>query len=444
MNGIRKTIAAAICAGALAACGCASETGSSTISETAPYSDSESSAVSAFEIPGEAKNSETPYITYLGTGEPDSVTLSTYARTAGLSDPKSAVTVMYVGDYSYEDRLSELINADESPDLTDKRPNTFPYLMSRNVYEDLAPFIDAAAPQWEGFSEHIERYSFKGARYFYPTTVTIAPQFLVYDKMRFVQFNITDPERLWENGEWTWAALSESAEKLREHFDEPTAMSTIGGELIFENMLAAALVPLIDKLEGGQFTWNIYTGNYAETEDFFFSNVCDSSLTAARALSDGQAAFLSADESVLGSLRSSCPDLNIGVVPYPKRNSELDGYYCKAVTDGYLVPKGAKNVRSAASFINCSRIAAESDDGHSARCAELKRLGLLRSDIEWIEQFRYGGDISPVLVEGECLDKEANAAIRELYSSYDNVGEVYFGPDISAIDKCIMGINALL
>lgn len=442
MNAFKRITAAALCCGIISLCGCSGEKPQPDSSaSTTPFSE-ESVSTSAFDIPPENTNSETPYLTYLGTKTlDDSPALTEYKRIVGMSAEDLPITMLYTGGGSYEDRLSELIGADESPDLTDKRENTFPLLMSRNMYEDLSAYIDISAPQWTGYAKYIDYYSFKNAHYFYPTTITAAPQFLLYDKMKFVQYNIPDPERLWERGDWTWSALSGSAEELREYVELPV---TIGGARIFENMLAANGMPFIEKMENGQFMWNINSEKYVETEHFFFDNACDSSLTDIRALTDGQTAFLSTDESALGKLRSLAPDLNIGIVPYPRTDGEVGKYAGKAVTEGFLVPKGAKNIRSAASFINCSRIV---DDGENARKAwhdEMKELGLLRSDTEWIELFRYGGYIAPVLVEGECLDKAANEAMRTLYASYDNAGDEYIGPDPSAIEKCIMNINALL
>ena len=122
MTVIRKILAAATFAGVLAVCGCSSESGQSGISAggTAAYTDEESSTASAFEIPKIMSNTESPYLTFLGTGEISPAALKTYANTAGLGSAESPVTVIKVSGQQYESRLSELINSDESPDLTEK------------------------------------------------------------------------------------------------------------------------------------------------------------------------------------------------------------------------------------------------------------------------------------------------------------------------------------
>lgn len=407
---------AAACGGILTLSGCSAETNmSSSTSITAP---DDESVVSAFETPDETSNSESPYITYLGTREPGAVALETYAKTAGLSSAKSAVTVIYTGENTYESKLTELIGADESPDLTEKRQNTFPTLMSRNVYEDLTPFMDTAAPQWEDLTDCIEHYSFKGAHYFYPTEVTVSPQFLLYDKLRYVQFNIPDPEKLWERNEWTWENMITGADVLMENLDIHVY---IRGEYIPDNFLATTGTAFITTDESGKFVHRFDSAGFNDIVELFGTHICGY---------DDESVFISADEKALGELRRSSPELNVGIVPYPRSNN-ADEYYVKAITDGYLVPKGAKNIRSAASFINCSRIAAKSDDYQKALHKELKAMGLLVSDIEWIEGIRADDRIVSIPVDENSLGSAANEAVNYILDSSFWLGHPLLGqPDI--------------
>lgn len=446
MKTIRKVIAAALCTALLALCGCSADgnRSSSSSSGVVPYSDDESTTASAFEIPDETKNSETPYLTFLGTGDICPAVLDTYAKTVGLSSAQSPVTVINAADSLYESRLSGLISADESPDLTEKRQNTFPLLMSKNTYEDLTPYMDAAAPQWEGFAEYIDYYSFKGAHYFYPTSVTASPQFLLYDKLRYVQFNIPDPEKLWEKGEWTWEQFSDGAHTLDVNIG---LGSLIYGPDIAENFLATTGTAFIGRDDGGKFASCFISPNIFEVREFFRGNYCHQRNTDdTQSLRISQAAFMSTDEKTLGQLRINCPGFSVGIVPYPRADN-ADKYYCKAVSDGFLVPKGAKNVRSAASFINCSRIAETSEDSLKAWRKEMKALGLLVSDIEWLETIRSDENTELVLVEGDCLGSEANAVINAILDDIpDVIASNYSEPDfnIAAIDADLERINAMI
>lgn len=442
MNITRKMIAAAMFVGVLAVCGCSAESAYSGVSSgsAVTYSDDERPAVSAFEIPKLASNTETPYLTFFGTGELSSAALNDYADTAGIVGTETPVTVVHVSDELYESRLSELINSDESPDLTEKRENTFPFLMSRNIYEDLTPYMDAAAPQWEGFSGYIDRYAFKGAHYFYPTAVNVAPELLVYDKMRCVQAGTPDPERLWEKDEWTLDALTEYTDAIDATVGH---VDCICCEDIAENILAMTGAALIEKDESGKFVSRVGSENYLTMRGFFSAHLCNIMREGTVGLRQSLTSFMCVDNASLGELRET--QLHLGIVPFPKLDSESP-YYVRAVSEGYLVPKGAKNVRNAASFINCSRIAETSDEGIKERRREMKKLGFLQSDVEWIELIR-GGDYELVLDEGLCLDKDANAAMALIFSEADKLlfeEYIELEYDIAAIDADLERINAMV
>ncbi len=438
MNIIRNIAAAALFAGVIALCGCSGDNvSSSTTASSVVFSDDESSTASAFEIPPLTVNTETPYLTFLGTGGISAAALKTYSDTVGLNGSEAPVTVINVSDEQYETRLSELISSDESPDLTEKRDNTFPFLISRNMYEDLTSYMDITAPQWEEYADHIEHYSFKGAHYFFPTDVIVSPQILLYDKMRCVQYNIPDPEKIYEKGEWTMEKLILCTEQLEAALGSINYLNAPG---IAENIFNSTGAALIEKDENGKFVNRFGSENYTEMLDFFSLYSCDQNGQRSTDLKSAESMFTCADVNTLGELRKKNPGFNLGIVPFPQFDSEGE-YYIRAISKGFLVPKGAKNIRNAASFINCSRIARTSGDGIKEYRRGLKKLGLLQSDVEWIEFIR-SGDYELVLDEGLCLDTEANAAINLIFSSADQSRETNF--NIAAIDADIERINAMI
>lgn len=437
---IRKTTAAALGCAFLLCCGCSS--GQPVINNSSAgitsYSD-ESSAASAFEIPDTLTKLGYPDLVYLGSKEiGSSPALEAYARNFN-ADPASVITVERVSDGAYEERLSELINSDMSPDLTDKRENSFPLMMSRNMYEDLTPYMDTSAPQWEEYGSYIDHYMFKSCHYFYPTSVTVSPQFLLYDKMKFVQYNIPDPEKLWEKGEWNWENFEDCAVRFREISD---LAIDISGVDIADNVFATMGGSLIVRGADGKLLNSFNSDRFVELENFFGHFSCNQQNENVSALKNSLAVFMSADENVIGELRRA--EFNVGIVPYPDCTSAGE-YFSKAVSEGYMVPKGAKNITGAASFINCTRIVDAGDEGRKYRSKQLRRTGLLRSDTEWIELIRSSG-LTPVLVDGQCLDDEANAAMAELLAAIDNV---YFGSyelksDIGAVDRELERINTMI
>lgn len=442
MNNFRKILAAALGCAVLLGSGCSnspSNIRNSSIDVTL-YTE-ESSAVSAFEIPDTVNKSLSPNITYLGSRDiNNSPALRTYAASVN-ADAESLITIERVSDEEYESRLSELINSDLSPDLTDKRDNSFPLLMSRNMYEDLTSYMDISAPQWDEFAKYIEHYKFKGSSCFFPTSVTVLPQLLVYDKMTFVQYNIPDPEKLWKKGEWTWESFDECTEQFQTALD---SVNDIYGAHIAENVFATMGNSLISRDDTGKLSNNAFNNDrFTYLEDFFTHFSCNQENQNISAIMDSFAVFMSADESVIGKLRRA--EVSIGIVPYPKC-SQTGEYTVKAVTDGFLVPKGAKNITGAASFINSSRLADDSKDGHRFREKQMKQYGLLRSDIEWIEFIRESGDMVPLIVDSRCLDSEANAVMSELLTALDNMqfGSYSLQSDLSAIDRSLEKINAVI
>lgn len=413
---------AVLCCAVIGFCGCSQEQYSNTASSSGSALNSimdKSSIASAFEAPSSIDTKyESPDLIYLGTtGILESPALPLYKQSSG-----GTVTMEYVSDSAYEDRLSEMISSDNSPDLTDKRENTFPYLISKNSYEDLTVYMDTAAPQWVDYTDYIEHYSFKGSHYFYPTNVRISPEMLVYDKKKFVMFNIPDPEKLLEKDEWTWENFRYCARTFTDM--EGTGLYGYGMN-IADNMLAATGISTVCTDSNGKPSFGLYTDNYNYVREFYSECFFNQKLTDTTYLKSSRAAFLSADEELIGELRKT--SFTLGIVPYPRWEGN-DAYYVKAVTDGYLVPKGAKNVKNAASFINCSRLASISEEREKLEKQQMKDQGLLISDIEWLNTIRTFENITPVISDVYCLDEQSNNTIYTNLLSADGLA---YGEDTS-------------
>lgn len=429
MKHIKIISAALLCCAVFGLNGCSQEPLSNTSSSNKLTSDNitdESSAASAFGTPSAVETKyESPNLTYLGTaGISQSPALPLYNQSSG-----GTVTMEYVSDLAYEDRLSEMISSDNSPDLTDKRDNTFPYLISKNSYEDLTAYMDTAAPQWVDYTDYIEHYAFKGGHYFYPTNVRISPEVLVYDKQKFILFNIPDPEKLLERNEWTWEYFQYCARTFAD-------MEGIGlyayGMNIADNMLSTTGISTVWNDPNGKPGFGLHMDNYVYVRDFFSECCFDQQSTDPAYLRSSRAAFISADEELIGELRKT--SFMLGIVPYP-RWEEKDAYFVKAVTDGYLVPKGAKNIKNAASFINCSRLASISEEQERLETQKMKEQGLLLSDIEWLNTIRTLDNITPVISDVYCLDDQSNDIIHRNLMALDGLS---FGEANSVADDSVV------
>lgn len=436
MKMFRKIGAALLGVSAMLCCGCGDRSNDSSGMVNSSKTQSTVSEA-AFSVPQiTSQNVQTDKITYFGSRD--------ISGTAKLFAENSGIQVEYERAGSdYINVLSEKISSDASPDLCDKSDNTFPYLISQNKYEDLTNYIDTTSPQWADITDYIDYYAFKGARYFYPTSVKLMPQFLMYDKMAYVLCdNTSDPEKLWMRGEWTWSAMKSGAEEIR-RFGLGDIIYLAGGFNFTDNFIASSGSALFPKDESGRFVNGFGSGAVRKFSEFMDEtwqikfNDDDSIL-----LQMPYSIFLAGDEQTLAKLRKT--SIMVGIVPFPVEDG-ADKYYCKAVTDGFLVPKGAKNIQSAASFINYSRIYETSEENIKENDKKLIDSGLLRSDVEWLQSLRSSDKMTPVLVDSNCFDDITNEAVQKLltYSGEESWDDI-LAENSPTIDNAIKRINAVI
>lgn len=154
------------------------------------------------------------------------------------------------------DKLQTLISTGSSPDLVDKENLTFPYLMNKNVYKDMTEYFEPymSEPQWtEGYKELIERFSWKGAHYFYPFTVNALPNCMIYNADLFTTLGLENPLELYKEDKWDWNSFkSIMVEFMRKH---PDAIGGVYGILGSDIILSTGL-PLIS-INDGKVTNNM-------------------------------------------------------------------------------------------------------------------------------------------------------------------------------------------
>ena len=437
MNIFRKACAAVLTAAVLLSCGCGSSPAISSVKGTGSVQKNPQNSTAngaAFSVPQNSFSvDDDSEITYFGNQD-----ISAAAELFAKNNGGTVVAEKPSGDYI--NKLSEKIFADNSPDLCDKVDNTYPYLISINMYEDLTNYIDITAPQWEDITGEINFYSVRDARYFYPTKLKVMPQFLIYLKNDFVACgNIPDPEKLWLRGEWTLTAFLEGADGIIES-SVSTADTLMRGDHIIDNFMASA---------GSWLNWyqdNYYEQPYAErTFNILTSRAINHTRVTNAADDTRKFVFLSGDESTLAQLRKA--GLTVGIVPYPRYDKfayDDESYYCRAASEGFLVPKGAKNIQSAASFINCSRLSAMSAEQKKDDDQKLVESGLLRSDVEWLNTLRSSDKMTPVCVDLDCFDENTNKAVHALFTDGDGTWEDAVASYSPIIDSAVEKINAVV
>lgn len=425
---LKKLILLPIAAALLCGCGAGYKTSRTSSEFSANIIDDSSESALPFDDYFPEIQPDTPVLTYLGRRDlKGSDALSLYKKTFAADFSESETLIReYCSEYRLADALSEKISSDRSPDLTDKLPNSFPYLMSKNYYEDLTQYLDRSAPQWEEYAPYIDYYSYNGNHFFYPETVTAAPRFLVYCKERFSSLGITDPEKLYYDNKWTRTEFVNAARTFC------GAMGGVGvyGDLITDGFISAAGETVFAKSENGQLVCNLNGAKITEVFDFLKNelspNMLTENFTGFDKIINGRAAFLLVDDKGYEELLELDSWKTYGTVPIP-RSDESEIYYTAASCDGFLVPKGAKNVKGAAGFINCGRIAARQNKAQAAEST----LGKMREN-----------GLTAVPEENYCFDADTNAAISAYLNSPLSSNEET-SADTLAIETAIAEINSL-
>ena len=263
------------------------------------------------------------------------------------------------------EKLQVLISSGDSPDLVDKEENSFPLLISKNVYEDLSEYIDLLQPQWAGFEDLVEQYTWQGKKCYYPWFATALCNYVYYSGSRFEEFGIKTPRELYDEGNWTWDTFRDTMIQ----FIDSSPEGTVG---VFGNITTDTIcstgIPLVS-ISDGKITNNLKTPE-VERSMAFLEELCRQGLTAkkegywgneVKPLVEGNACFLSYGQYQLETFMEKFPEAEIDFVPFP-RDPNADEYYYMVSTFGYMVPSGSDNVEGAATFIDMVRLCSTDPD----------------------------------------------------------------------------------
>lgn len=408
---------------AILVCGCSGESQQSTAGGNI-------SSVSVGKL-NAAAEPDTPYLSYLGsrTDILDSDAYVLYSESCPQSSG-NLIEAEYINSSALADKLYERISSGRSPDLTDKPEEGIFQYMSQNYYEDLTDYIDITSPQWEEYAECINYYELGGSRYFFPEHISVSPKMLIYDAGIFEESGMEDPNELLEKGQWNWYTF----EKLTRQFaGKKRGAYGIIGDGIAECFISSTGARLFSRNESGKLVYCVSDENIAFAMEYMhgMSDILlnDTHEFGTEVFDGRSCAFVLADENYFRIVSEQFPERIIKAVPFPEDPS-AECYYAAAETYGFLVPKGAKNIKGAASFINCGRIADENYGDEE--------------DLLFYGQY----ELSPVYGEFYCFDDETNAALRELLSQIlsdrqESVVNIC-GNYSAEIDNAVQAFNSLV
>lgn len=377
---------------------------------------------------------ESPYIDYLGTEaltKTDGYIL--YYGNYGQNTADRLVKQEFVSQSSLTSRLTERIASDLSPDLCEKPENVY-YMITKNLFEDLTPYIDTDAPQWQEYSEYLDTHKFKNGNYFYPTSIKQSPYFLAYysNRIKSYQNGGKTPTELWREGNWDYTAFTDvvkfGASRIYVKYDSAADFSLSNFKKIpMENLLISLGSPFIDTANARYFS-NLNNDEFL-AEFSFIGN----SIAAAVYLPDDLNSynFTSLNDDQLALIRSSGYSSDeLTIVPYPVA---ADGRYY-GITKGYLVPKRAQNIKAAASFINSSRIAARLDEFPDS---------FTDTDREILTELRSQSYANMVESYGSYVDADTQTEVDKLwrYESFDDIGKEEFNLYEQPLSKALTEFN---
>ncbi len=370
---------------------------------------------------------ENPNITYLGFYD---------FRLSG--DIKPAVKLFeetYGGTIEYypttwaerTDRLATLILSGDSPDLVDKDGNTFPHLMSLDMYEDLTDYIDLTLPQWKGMEDIVNSFTWDNKHYYYPWVAEASPYWLMYNGSLFEDYGIDNPNELYDAGNWTWDTYKSCMVNFVDNVpDALCGYYGVNGFSIFDS----TGVPVIG-IENGKLVNNM-RNQKIERAALFLEELRRDGLayrgegmygTEADPLLNGLSAFQGIGIWMYAGYCNDHADSDIKIVPFP-RDPAADDYYYSVSTFGYLVPRGSKNIEGAAAFINMIRLVQIDEElGAITKQSEMTEKGYTSEQYDYIKSFHDIGNFSFVNDIYEGFDADTNNAIADV------VGNITFVTD---------------
>ena len=275
----------------------------------------------------------------------------------------------------YKDKLAAMIAADDSPDICTNEVYLNPGTVSKGIFQSLDEYIDMDSALWSGMKSTIEGMSYKGVHYYYPHRIT-SLYGLNYSQKTIEENNLKDPYELYLNGEWTWDAWREMMIKFCDQSEDNVGFYATDTTLT--PFVATTGVPFVDVQADGTINNNLNNPEITRAMQFLEGLCRDGVMHDGRfgdwvppatwaTISDKllflgmepEWTYIAASEAIQNppGVDSDIFDTpsDFKFVPYP-RDVQADKYYASVGTFGYVVPKGAKNIKGAVDFINLNRV----------------------------------------------------------------------------------------
>lgn len=277
-------------------------------------------------------------------------------------------------DYAYYEKLATLIAADDSPDILTYEAMAFPYGVSKNMFEPLDEYLDVNDPLWADMLPFIEDNVYNGKHYYFPHRV-VTSFALNYNRKTIEDAGLDDPYDLYMEGTWTWDAwrqmmidfcnLSEdnigfyATDTIATAFCNTTGKAVIDYDngIIINNMNDPDITRGVEFLAELGRNGLLYAGQHGDwVSPQIWAPISDKILFLGM---EPEWTYIAATEEIQNPTGVDNDIFNtpsdFAFVPFP-RDPQADAYYLNNGTFGYMVAKGAKNIKGAIDFIYCNRL----------------------------------------------------------------------------------------
>lgn len=278
---------------------------------------------------------------------------------------------------AYYEKLATLISGDDSPDLMTFEPLAFPYGVSRNMFESLDDYLDADDAVWEDMKPLIDEYEYEGKHYYFPHRI-VTRYSLNYNRKTVEDAGLKDPYDLYLNGEWTWDTWRQMMIDFCNLSEDNIGLYCTSTML--ECFINTTGTTVIDVASDGTITNNLNHPNVTRAIEYLaecgrsgllypadhpygdwvspevWAKCSDKLLFLSM---EPEWTYIAATETIQNpsGVENDILDTvsDFAFVPFPK-DPNADAYYMCSNTFGYMVPKGAKNIKGATEFIMCNRL----------------------------------------------------------------------------------------
>ncbi len=276
--------------------------------------------------------------------------------------------------------LQKMIAAQNAPDIL--WGVYFPTLVVRNYVQDMGKYIDFDTDLWKPIMPMLKQFQTNGKQYYVDTGYSV-DGLVWYNKDILDEHGLTDPYTLYKQGKWDWKKLQEYAKEMTVDANKDGTPEQYGLFMPAHELICNTTGKgFISYVVGGGANNNIRSAEVARAVKLSNDLVKGGYLaTSVDDMANGKVGMMWGYLWQRDQLKALIKSDSLGLAPSPKDPS-TDKHYMYVGSEGYVIPRGAKNPTGAAAFITGLRIEKFNKD--------LGEVGMkqLISEGRWTEEFQ--------------------------------------------------------